>query len=145
MSKHYELVIFTASLSKYANPLMDILDPERLCTGRLFREHCNYIQQERIYVKDMSQLGRRIEDVILVDNSPNSYRPQPENAVPILSWYDDLSDRELYRLTPLLRNLARVPDVRSVLGQVHENHRMDLDKAERMSKAILRDMESQRS
>ena len=27
MAKYYELVIFTASLSKYANPLMDILDP----------------------------------------------------------------------------------------------------------------------
>lgn len=26
MSKYYEVVIFTASLSKYANPLMDILD-----------------------------------------------------------------------------------------------------------------------
>ena len=73
MSKHYEVVIFTASLSKYANPLMDILDPERFCTGRLFREHCCYV--DRVYVKDMSQLGRRIEDVILVDNSPNSYRP----------------------------------------------------------------------
>jgi len=75
MSKHYEIVIFTASLSKYANPLMDILDPEHLCTARLFREHCNYIFAERIYVKDMSILGRPIEDVILVDNSPNSYRP----------------------------------------------------------------------
>lgn len=26
LSKYYELVIFTASLSKYADPLMDILD-----------------------------------------------------------------------------------------------------------------------
>ena len=42
MAKHYELVIFTASLSKYANPLMDILDPDGLCTGRLFREHCEF-------------------------------------------------------------------------------------------------------
>lgn len=28
MEKYYEVVIFTASLSKYADPLMDILDPE---------------------------------------------------------------------------------------------------------------------
>ncbi len=52
MAKYYELVIFTASLSKYANPLMDILDPERLCTARLFREHCCYI--DRVYMKDMA-------------------------------------------------------------------------------------------
>ena len=32
----YELVIYTASLSKYADPLMDWLDPKRLCGHRLF-------------------------------------------------------------------------------------------------------------
>ncbi len=72
MSKHYEIVIFTASLSKYATPLLDILDPDELCTSRLFREHCQYI--DMTYMKDMSKLGRRIEDVILIDNSPNSYK-----------------------------------------------------------------------
>ena len=124
MSKYYELVIFTASLSKYANPLMDILDPKRLCTGRLFREHCVY--RDRIYMKDMSRLGRRIEDVILIDNSPNSYRPQPENAVPILSWYDDMTDTELFKLMPLLVGLSKIPDVRKVLGICHSNHQMNL-------------------
>ena len=88
MAKYYELVIFTASLCKYANPLMNILDLKGLCTGRLFREHCDL--RDKIYMKDMSRLGRRIEDVILIDNSPNSYRLQPENAIPIISWYDDL-------------------------------------------------------
>ena len=36
----YEIVIFTASVSDYANPLIDILDPFHFCTWRLFREHC---------------------------------------------------------------------------------------------------------
>lgn len=40
MSKYYEVIIYTASLSKYADPLMDILDPDRVCSARLFREHC---------------------------------------------------------------------------------------------------------
>lgn len=30
MSKYYEVVIFTASLSKYADPLMDILDENNI-------------------------------------------------------------------------------------------------------------------
>ena len=72
MAKHYELVIFTASLSKYANPLMDILDPKELCSARLFREHCTY--DEGVFVKDMAKIGRPIEDVILIDNNINSYR-----------------------------------------------------------------------
>jgi len=30
MAKHYEVVIYTASLSKYADPLMDILDQNKV-------------------------------------------------------------------------------------------------------------------
>ena len=127
MSKYYELVIFTASLSKYANPLMDILDPDGLCTARLFREHCQYIDQT--YMKDMSKLGRRIEDVILIDNSPNSYKLQPENALPCTSWYDDLDDNELYVYMPLLKGLSTVPDVRQILSVIHKDHVVNLNLA----------------
>lgn len=142
MAKYYELVIFTASLSKYANPLMDILDPDRLCTARLFREHCDF--RDRIYQKDMSRLGRRIEDVILIDNSPNSYRPQPENAIPIISWYDDLTDTELYKMMPLLVGLSRVPDVRKVLSVCHKDHEMNLRLAEDMVAQLLKEQQQQR-
>jgi len=42
MSEIYEIVIYTASLSKYADPLLDWLDPKRLCQHRLFWEHCTF-------------------------------------------------------------------------------------------------------
>jgi RNA polymerase II subunit A small phosphatase-like protein len=44
---------------------------------------------------DLRRLGRNIKDVIIVDNSPVSFSLQPENAIPIKSWFDDSSDREL--------------------------------------------------
>lgn len=56
VGKYFEVVIFTASLSKYADPLMDILDPERVAPQRLFREHCSYVNG--MFVKDMSRVGR---------------------------------------------------------------------------------------
>ena len=129
MAKHYEIVIFTASLSKYANPLMDLLDPETLCTARLFREHCRFIEDEKCYTKDMTLIGRKMEDIILIDNNAVSYKLQPENALPIISWYEDLSDTQLPDLTPLLVKLSKVHDVRDVLGHCHENHDLDLEKA----------------
>ena len=91
MAKYYELVIYTASLSKYADPLMDILDKDRVVSHRLFREHCTFYQG--IYVKDMSEVGRKIEDVFIIDNSPTAYLFQPENALAISSWYEDKEDR----------------------------------------------------
>lgn len=71
MAQYYEVVIFTASLSKYADPLMDILDPEGIAPQRLFREHCTF--KNGIFVKDMARLGRRMQDIIIIDNSPQSY------------------------------------------------------------------------
>jgi RNA polymerase II subunit A small phosphatase-like protein len=71
MTKYYELVIFTASLSKYADPLVNILDPKRLCSYRLFREHCTYYNNS--YVKDMTRVGRPMENIIILDNSPIAY------------------------------------------------------------------------
>ena len=56
-----------------------------------------------------------MKDVIIVDNSPNAYFFHPENAVPILSWYDDPDDRCLFELIPLLEALSQVDDVRPVI------------------------------
>ena len=71
MSKYFELVIYTASLSKYADPLMDMMDPNRYCTDRLFREHCTFVNG--VFVKDMGIIGRPMKDAIIIDNSPTSY------------------------------------------------------------------------
>ena len=79
-ARRFELVIFTASLSKYASPLLDALDPQRLISARLFRESC--VLHFGSYVKDLTHLGRPIEHTLIVDNSPLSYLFQPENAVP---------------------------------------------------------------
>ena len=71
MAKHYELVVFTASLSKYAEPLVEQLDPENYCAYKLFREHCTFFSNA--FVKDLTRLGRPMTDVIIVDNSPAAY------------------------------------------------------------------------
>jgi RNA polymerase II subunit A small phosphatase-like protein len=88
----------------YANPLVDTLDTEGLIGLRLYREHCFSFQGS--YIKDLSLLGRPMKDTIIVDNSPNAYYFHPENAVPSISWYDDLDDRGLFELVPLLEAMS---------------------------------------
>ena len=68
----------------------------------------------------MTRLGRRIEDVIIIDNSPNSYFFQPENAMPSKSWTKDRDDFELREMIPFLKRLSEpsVKDVRQFLGKV---------------------------
>ncbi|KAL6305218.1 HAD-like domain-containing protein [Sparassis latifolia] len=114
MGEIYEVVVFTASLSKYADPVLDRLDPHRSVAHRLFRESC--YNHRGNYVKDLSQLGRPIGDTIILDNSPASYIFHPYNAVPISSWFNDPHDTELTDLCPFLTDLGALPvDVRGIL------------------------------
>ncbi|CAL3973659.1 hypothetical protein PZA11_005829 [Diplocarpon coronariae] len=107
----YEVVVFTASVSKYGDPLLDQLDIHHVVHHRLFRESC-YNHQGN-YVKDLSQVGRDLRETIIIDNSPTSYIFHPQHAVPISSWFSDAHDNELLDLIPVLEDLAG-PQVRDV-------------------------------
>eukprot|EP00571_Detonula_confervacea_P012831 CAMPEP_0172301092 /NCGR_PEP_ID=MMETSP1058-20130122/3045_1 /TAXON_ID=83371 /ORGANISM="Detonula confervacea, Strain CCMP 353" /LENGTH=421 /DNA_ID=CAMNT_0013011089 /DNA_START=109 /DNA_END=1370 /DNA_ORIENTATION=+ len=93
MAKHYEIVIYTASLNKYADVLLDLLDPQRVIRTRLFRESCVFYEGN--YVKDLCLLNRPLEECIIIDNSPASYMFHPENAIDCGSFIDDVNDVEL--------------------------------------------------
>eukprot|EP00833_Pecoramyces_ruminatium_P001099 jgi/Orpsp1_1/1175131/evm.model.c7180000052740.1 len=86
MGEIYEIVIFTANLKKYADPVLDTLDKYKVVRHRLFREAC--IHYKGNYVKDLSQLGRNLKHVIILDNSPASYIFHPTNAIPVTSWFN---------------------------------------------------------
>lgn len=79
MGQIYECVLFTASLAKYADPVADLLDQGNIFKARLFREACAFYRGN--YVKDLSRLGRDLNRVIIMDNSPASYIFHPDNAV----------------------------------------------------------------
>ena len=110
VAKFFEVVIFTASISKYASPLLDILDKEKNIKHRLYRDHCTYING--IYIKDLKKCNRSLKDLIIVDNSPIAYTFDSDNGLPILTWTDDPDDRELMKLLPILEFLSKVKDVR---------------------------------
>ncbi|TSL54342.1 Carboxy-terminal domain RNA polymerase II polypeptide A small phosphatase 1 [Bagarius yarrelli] len=115
MGELFECVLFTASLAKYADPVSDLLDKWGAFRCRLFRESCVFHRGN--YVKDLSRLGRDLNKVIIVDNSPASYIFHPDNAVPVASWFDDMSDTELLDLIPFFERLSKVDDVYTVLKQ----------------------------
>ncbi|XP_012671744.2 CTD (carboxy-terminal domain, RNA polymerase II, polypeptide A) small phosphatase-like a isoform X3 [Clupea harengus] len=113
MGELFECVLFTASLAKYADPVADLLDQWGVFRARLFRESCVFHRGN--YVKDLSRLGRELSKVIIVDNSPASYIFHPENAVPVQSWFDDMTDTELLDLIPVFEGLSRESEIYTML------------------------------
>lgn len=114
-SQWYELVIFTASLSSYANAVIDELDPHRRINRRYYRQSCN----NRIgtgYVKDLSIVCKDMSMVAIIDNSPVAYSINRENAIPIEDYIGhNHTDQALLNLLPLLAQMRDAPDVRHVL------------------------------
>ncbi|XP_053625120.1 carboxy-terminal domain RNA polymerase II polypeptide A small phosphatase 1 [Plodia interpunctella] len=108
----YECVLFTASLAKYADPVADLLDRWGVFRARLFRDSCVFHRGN--YVKDLNSLGRDLRRVVIVDNSPASYIFHPDNAVPVASWFDDMTDSELLDLIPFFEKLSKVDSVYTV-------------------------------
>ncbi len=133
VQRWFEVVIYTASLSLYADPLLDEMDPEGWVSYRLFREHCTFCSNA--FVKDLSLLGRDLKDVIIVDNSPASYALQPENALPISTWLDDMADTQLSKLAPLLELFTHVYDVRPYIGKIVAADSVDYVQALKVLKA----------
>ena len=113
VSKFFEVVIFTASIQKYASPLLNILDKEKNIRYRLYREECTFING--LFIKDLKRLNRPLSDLIIVDNSPLAYTFNIENGLPIKTWYDDPNDKELNKILPLLIFLSKVKDVRKYI------------------------------
>ena len=68
-------------------------------------------------MKDLSLLGRDINKTIIIDNISDNFILQPDNGIFISTWYDDMRDRFLDEITPLLCEIVekKVPDVRRAL------------------------------
>jgi CTD nuclear envelope phosphatase 1 len=134
VSKWYNLVIFTASVQEYADPVIDWLELERkYFSARYYRQHCT--QRNGAYVKDLSVVEPDLSRVMIVDNSPVSYVFHEgllyildgftdwkkliftqDNAIPIEGWISDPTDNDLLNLIPLLEGLQYTTDVRALLA-----------------------------
>jgi TFIIF-interacting CTD phosphatase-like protein len=133
-SKKFKLFAFTASESFYAHPLLDAIDPQRKYFGdrRFSRDSCTQIGEGR-YTKDLCKIALSgqetknereghwpVEDswfqrIVLVDNNPFSFVPQPKNGVPVVSWYHNPEDVALSKVYQFLEQLEPLKDVRPYL------------------------------
>ncbi|KAL8926450.1 MAG: hypothetical protein Q9208_002993 [Pyrenodesmia sp. 3 TL-2023] len=111
----YELVVFTASVQEYADPVIDWLEQERkYFTRRYYRQHCTF--RNGAYIKDLSSVEPDLSKVMIIDNSPLSYIFHEDNAIPIEGWINDPTDNDLLHLVPILEALQYVMDVRALLA-----------------------------
>ena len=110
----YEIVIFTASSQEYADAVIDRIDPFGMVKHRLYKESCLLLNDCR--VKDLSLLNRKLDRVIIMDNSPTSYVLHPNNSIAIRTWTSDKSDQELFKVMEMLMEIKDEKNIYKALS-----------------------------
>ncbi|KZV57535.1 CTD small phosphatase-like protein [Dorcoceras hygrometricum] len=113
LSQKFEVVVFTAGIEKYASLVLDRLDWRSRISHRLYRDSCKEFDGK--LVKDLSEIGRDLSRLVIVDDNPNSYVFQPDNAIPIKPFIDDLGDSELIKLINFFKGCDSVEDMRNAV------------------------------
>ncbi|KAJ1262096.1 hypothetical protein BS78_09G081100 [Paspalum vaginatum] len=114
-AESFEVVVFTAGLQEYASLVLDRLDPDgEVFAHRLYRGACRDAGDGRL-IKDLAATGRPLDRAVIVDDNPNAYALQPENAVPVAPFVDDHSDQELQRVMAFLDVAVGYEDTREAI------------------------------
>ncbi|KAL5251606.1 hypothetical protein ACHWQZ_G017097 [Mnemiopsis leidyi] len=115
----YDIVVYTASIEKYGQQVINVLDNKRgIFQRRYFRQHC--VLDSSIhgqYTKDLSMILPDMSSVFIIDNSPSAYKNYPDNAIAVPTWTKDRSDTWLLNLLPFLDGLRFCNDVRTILSR----------------------------
>ena len=119
IKEKYHVIMFTASLQKYADAVMDEIDPTgSLFEYRLYRNNCTQIKVDNqiYYIKDLRVLKNiSLDDIVIIDNSVLSFAFHLDNGIPILPYYRGDDEIEMKSLVKLLDNLADVPQIKTKL------------------------------
>ena len=125
MSHCYDLYIFTASISNYAKPLIEIIDKNKVIIQVLTRDNC--LKVKGVPLKDLSIFNKDLKDIIIIDNNPVSYALHKNNGIPILTWIDNPNDNELLKLIPILKYMSKVKDVRPIINKILNESKNEID------------------
>lgn len=137
ITSKFETYIFTAAMEVYAAPVLNRLDPNGdMFRGRFYRDSCVFHPELGVFGKDLNNVlqtrkkmmlndnATAIDEcdlpcderrVVLVDNNPLSFLPNPSNGILVSSFYDDPKDDTLEAVMELLHELDESEDVRPIL------------------------------
>lgn len=103
--RSHEIVLFTASLQEYADPIIQHLEQISgiRFNSKLYRDSCSV--KDGYIIKDLRAIPTSQKSciaIVLVDNTPSVFALQPQNGVLIKSFTGDPNDDELKRIIPII-------------------------------------------
>ena len=109
VGEFYEIILFTEASEAYTKLMMEAFSNNRnnkkYFDYILYRQHTTIKNEE--FIKDLDKIGRKLSNVIIVDNMPQNFRLQKENGIYIKPfWGTDNDDDVLFYLGKVLIQIA---------------------------------------
>ncbi|MFQ5540433.1 MAG: NIF family HAD-type phosphatase [Candidatus Binatia bacterium] len=119
---HFELAVWTSSTADYARAVLAHIKPPDVHFSFVWaRDRCtrkrDLERQTYVWIKDLKKVkkqGYALEQVIVVDDSPEKLARHYGNLVCVRPFTGDAGDEELMHLADYLLQLAGVENVRRV-------------------------------
>lgn len=107
LRNHFELILYTCGTASYAQAFSESVEKnggKRYFDHVLSLQHCLYSMENEIYIKDLKILeeGRNLKDIVIVDNTCQSFFLQLSNGIPIYDYTGDKQDQMLPLLSDYL-------------------------------------------
>ena len=121
LNHFYEIITFTAGTKEYADNILNQLDiNDNIIKYRLYRQHTTIMGFSSY--KDLSNLGRDLSKIIIIDNLKENFKMQPNNGIFIKTWTSDVNDTQFKDLLIILKDIAiyNVDDVRPIIKKMNE-------------------------
>jgi len=128
LSKIFEIVIFTAATKEYADSILNIIDPDSsFIKYRLYRNHTTINTEDT--VKDLNNIGRDLNKVIIIDNIQQNFKCQKNNGLLSKTWRDDVLDTQLYDFRNILMFIHehKLENVRDIISAINQEINIEED------------------
>ena len=118
---YYQIILFSEADRDYIEVII-----EAICSTRYLYDYIlsrDYVSIEgNNFIKDISKIGTPLDKTIIIDNMPQNFRKNKENAIYIKSFFgENNNDKALIDLIPILVNIAKSGnDVRNELIKYKE-------------------------
>ncbi|MEO7046177.1 MAG: HAD family hydrolase [Ferruginibacter sp.] len=130
ISKYYTVGIWSSADDAYVNEIVDFIKPDQVNFELVWgRSRCtmkrDFTSDSYFFEKRLDKLKKRgfsIEQILIVDDSPEKSRNNYGNAVYIKEFTGDKTDEELEHLHDYLLTLKKVENVRKIEKRGWRSH-----------------------
>lgn len=122
MTQYFDLAVWSSAGDQYVNDVVNLIKPDTVdfefvwaqsrCTIRRDYELGNYVYEKRL--KKIKKLGFRLEQALIVDDSPEKTRDNFGNAIYIQPFEGNPDDEELRLLLEYLKSIHQIENVRKI-------------------------------